>query len=83
MQLPQQKAHPSHQALAAALCKAKHGQIYHQALPADSLAEFRLWRVRLQGVVDVACATTAAAAHRIVTGLLKAECYITQHPCLA
>lgn len=51
MQLPQQKAHPSHQALAAALCKAKHGQIYHQALPADSLAEFRLWRVRLQGIV--------------------------------
>lgn len=51
MQLPQQKAHPSHQALAAALCKAKHGQIYHQALPADSLAEFHLWRVRLQGVV--------------------------------
>lgn len=84
MQLPSQKAHPSHQTLAAELCQPKHGQIEHQALSADSLAEFHLRRVSLQGIMTQPMLQCLQLLTELfLTGLLKAECFVTQDPCLA
>lgn len=83
MQFPQQEAQPSHQTLAVGLCQPKHGQIQHQALSADTLAELHLGRVSSQGIVTQPMLHLPLLTKLFLTSLLKTECYVTQDPCLA